>query len=551
MARFIVIGAGVFGASTALHLKRYFPDASVTILERSNPSSLKCTTPAPSPDAASSDLNKIIRADYADADFRKLAIRAIEHWRTDEGLRPFYHEVGLLLHSLPSEDADELKSAWAVAQKGVDEAARVAEDDATRAIDGADPRRDALPPLARLCETQEDLLAALPSNARASIGSCLQSIGRSAIKSSSAAYCNPRAGWAEAKEATSAVLQHAVERGVRILYNAEAVEFLTTADSSTSTGSPALVRGVRTADGRSFELDDPQQGAVFLCGGSWTPHLLQTLLPATIPSPAPPVVFSAQTVLIVRIPEDVARRHASVPVVLNYDTGFYCFEPRQVDVEHSSGKVEKMFLVKCAIHDRGYQVPAPSASNGSYPSFSADDQHGSHSKLASASARSHIPADHQNRMLQALRGVWPEYVEHGSVHESRICWYAESTDENWLIDGHPSLSNLIVASADSGHGFKFLPIIGELITARLPAHIQERATTPIPALNEHWNRVFSWAHHERCFRAERETASSAGPTTHVWAEWKPDRDSASKVNLVPGGDEKLVGSGGHAVSRGL
>lgn len=53
----LVVGAGVFGTSTALALVQAGHD--VTVLDRSVDGFV-------APDAASSDLNKIIRADYSE-----------------------------------------------------------------------------------------------------------------------------------------------------------------------------------------------------------------------------------------------------------------------------------------------------------------------------------------------------------------------------------------------------------------------------------------------------------------------------------------------------
>ena len=64
---FLLIGAGCFGASTALYLKRSNPSAHVTLLDR---------TPFPCPTAAAHDINKIIRAEYEDLSYMKLALEA-------------------------------------------------------------------------------------------------------------------------------------------------------------------------------------------------------------------------------------------------------------------------------------------------------------------------------------------------------------------------------------------------------------------------------------------------------------------------------------------
>jgi sarcosine oxidase / L-pipecolate oxidase len=85
---YVIVGAGVMGLSTALHLKESIPDASVTLLDRG---------PAPYPSAASSDLNKIVRADYPDMAYMKLGLEAVDKWRNDKLYFPWYHESGILL----------------------------------------------------------------------------------------------------------------------------------------------------------------------------------------------------------------------------------------------------------------------------------------------------------------------------------------------------------------------------------------------------------------------------------------------------------------------
>lgn len=43
----------------------------------------------------------------------------------------------------------------------------------------------------------------------------------------------------------------------------------------------------------------------------------------------------------------------------------------------------------------------------------------------------------------------------------RLCWYTDSVDNSFLIDYVPGTKGLVVASGGSGHGFKFLPVLGE------------------------------------------------------------------------------------------
>ncbi len=66
------------------------------------------------------------------------------------------------------------------------------------------------------------------------------------------------------------------------------------------------------------------------------------------------------------------------------------------------------------------------------------------------------------RLLRKLLSVLiPEAA--GIGRGARVCPYTNTPDGNFLIDRHPNHPQVVVASACSGHGFKFGPITGELV----------------------------------------------------------------------------------------
>lgn len=85
---YIIVGGGVFGASTAQYLSKAHPDASTTLLDRS--------PTFPCPLAASHDFNKIVRADYGSLFYCELALKAREAWKNYPLYKPFYHQSGLV-----------------------------------------------------------------------------------------------------------------------------------------------------------------------------------------------------------------------------------------------------------------------------------------------------------------------------------------------------------------------------------------------------------------------------------------------------------------------
>jgi sarcosine oxidase len=54
-------------------------------------------------------------------------------------------------------------------------------------------------------------------------------------------------------------------------------------------------------------------------------------------------------------------------------------------------------------------------------------------------------------------------VADGPVRGSSVCLYTNTPDEHFVIDRHPDAPNVVFASACSGHGFKFSPVIGAVL----------------------------------------------------------------------------------------
>lgn len=85
---YLIVGAGVFGVSTAYTLIRKYPNASITIVDRD-------AYDADSRVAASWDWNKVIRADYDDLIYCKLALEAQDIFESDPLYQPFFHKTGI------------------------------------------------------------------------------------------------------------------------------------------------------------------------------------------------------------------------------------------------------------------------------------------------------------------------------------------------------------------------------------------------------------------------------------------------------------------------
>lgn len=85
---YIIVGAGVFGVSTAYHLIRKYPGASVTLVDRD-------AYDAESRVAASWDWNKVVRADYDDIVYCRMGIEAQDIFNSDPLWQPYFHQTGI------------------------------------------------------------------------------------------------------------------------------------------------------------------------------------------------------------------------------------------------------------------------------------------------------------------------------------------------------------------------------------------------------------------------------------------------------------------------
>lgn len=90
-----------------------------------------------------------------------------------------------------------------------------------------------------------------------------------------------------------------------------------------------------------------------------------------------------------------------------------------------------------------------------------------------------VPAGWEERFRVFFRDHLPELVDAPLVGR-RLCLYADSFDGDFWIDEHPDRPGVVVAGGGSGHGFKFAPVLGDLV-----ADVVEGRPHP-------WRARFAW-----------------------------------------------------------
>jgi sarcosine oxidase len=91
-------------------------------------------------------------------------------------------------------------------------------------------------------------------------------------------------------------------------------------------------------------------------------------------------------------------------------------------------------------------------------------------KVALHHAGAATDPDHVRRTVShaetaAIRGYVRRFIPDadGPLLDASVCLYTNTPDEHFWIDRHPQHAQVLVASACSGHGFKFSPTIGEAL----------------------------------------------------------------------------------------
>ena len=211
---YLIIGAGVFGVSTAYHLIQKHPDALVTIVDRD-------AYDAESRVAASWDWNKVVRADYDDLIYCKLAIEAQGVFTSDPLWRPFFHETGVYWICRSSYARDVLENYRKLGRRA--EMAALSVEEARKLYGGLFDE--------------------------ANYDGCTEVL------------INKTSGWAAAGDCLRAVTRRAIELGVKYV----------TADVATLTfGKAGACTGIKTVTGDILSADK-----VVLCTGAYTARLLE------------------------------------------------------------------------------------------------------------------------------------------------------------------------------------------------------------------------------------------------------------------------------------
>ncbi|ROT36655.1 FAD dependent oxidoreductase [Sodiomyces alkalinus F11] len=436
----LIIGSGVFGLSTAFELTRrpFFARTSITVLDRSPDNGV-----FPSSDASSIDSSRIIRPDYADPAYASLAAKAHEYWRQqvdDElGGQGRYTESGMILL------ADSPSTAQADPKTGL--GAKQVEEKKKSALEYV---RESWDNVRALAAQEASGLSAEKIRELPNATAVMEAMGTDPTiaavnRPGDWGYLNGTSGWADAEKSMAWFFNKVRQTGrVNFVHG--------TATALTRTGD--RVTGARLDSGRHLEAD-----LVIVATGAWTGALVDL---------AGQAIATGQALAYMDITPEEQAALCRRPVILNLSTGLFVIPPA-------------VCQLKVARHSYGYINPQPTSPDvlPTRPGARLPANSTSLPRTLLSDPNLRIPSEGEADLRRAIRAMVPLKELHNRPFvKTRLCWYTDTSTGDFLIDYHPGWKGLFVATAGSGHGFKFLPVIGELIVdclkGRRPAEFDEK-----------------------------------------------------------------------------
>ena len=88
--------------------------------------------------------------------------------------------------------------------------------------------------------------------------------------------------------------------------------------------------------------------------------------------------------------------------------------------------------------------------------------HGPGREMSPESPQRAVTSEDEGNLRTFLSWAFPALAEAPIVY-TRVCMYCDTHDGNFWIARDPDREGLVIAAGDCGHGFKFAPVLGEII----------------------------------------------------------------------------------------
>lgn len=397
--RVVIVGAGAFGLTTALELCRRGYN-NVVVLDRHVPPvcSIYSNTVMSTiliralqvPDGSSVDISRIIRFDYGDPVYAKLAKEAYDIWNTSPLYSQAFHLTPFVLTAANSsrrayvdkctESLEKLGLPW----QGLK--------------DAADTRRQ------------------------------FPALSGPLAHPSFHGYVNHQAGWADAQQAIALLRDQCLHAGVSFISGRRGTvtELITDPQSR-------KIHGLRTMSGDTITGDQ-----FVLAAGAWSSSLVP-MYNTTL--------STAQVLAFMKMDETEMKRYKELPICMNFSSGWFCFPPHPGTgylkfVIHGLGYTRTEQGVSSLQNRlepaRDGQNLASVSGLLSTPPWEPRD-----------SRTDFAPSDGLQRLRSGIQEALPELATR-DFDLATVCWYTDTPTGDFIVDYHKDYANLFLATGGSG-----------------------------------------------------------------------------------------------------
>ncbi|KAG7887008.1 hypothetical protein KL936_004859 [Ogataea polymorpha] len=430
-AKIIIVGSGVFGLSAAYHLVQN-GYTNIHIFDRTNYNETKYH-PLCGSDSASGDINKFFRVYYETKTlYSKLAVEALdvwEKWNEEIQQLPEADKARFI-----DDDLELIRLSGGLRISDTSEMAPVEKEN----LEGF--KRLGLRATQFDINSDEDLLRAklLGFRRKLAVVRDLQQRGKISTVSGTLDGIGRMLKADKACFFVKILLEHA---GVKFHYGEQG-----TFSDKISTGD--VIGGIITADGQHHAAD-----LVIVSSGPWTESL--------VPQLQHRIHASLANIVYLEIPktrQDLIDKYSEYPHLQwkttssehdrnkNHDVGeggFAFFPPTR-----------KEGILKVNTRQRKYLNPERVGDHYvSVPKTLGDER---------------LPKSVVQEAKEILMAVAPDVVQLPGVKlKTKLLWYTDAINSDFVIDFVPGYRNLIVATGGSSHAFKFLPVLGKTVVDRV------------------------------------------------------------------------------------
>lgn len=440
-SKIILVGSGVFGLSNALHLASN-GYKNVTVFDRLDLEAQRFTLLNGS-DTASADINKVFRAQYAEKKhYQDLAFQAFEVWQK------WNSDIQLL----PEEEKNKFTDL-----KLLDLCGYMKLDD----IDGWEEKK-----------SRENFV-------REGLGSLNIDISNeNDVKRAKYLGLGNKINFALNLKKKYPEIQGTLDLTAGVLYASRTlqyafylckklgVKFVLGGDKGTFQDFiykfENVVNGIKTKDGKEHLAD-----LVVVNAGPWTTKLVPELDGIN--------EAAAGNILIAKIPKD--RKDLFIKYNSKNFPMFGWKNGHSREHDHMGG----MFLFP-TMEPEGYLKIIVRQTKYTNPVVTENNQVISVPKTKNSLPPFHyLPKHITNQVKEFLNTFFPDLK--GLKWESRILWYTDTINNDYIYDYVPGKKNLFVACGGSGHAFKMLPVLGQFLVDK----IEKR--------ENFYTNLFSWKNH--------------------------------------------------------